>query len=453
MFGFSMIQMVRRHSKKMDFTLRQNLMNLYRPFRWTPCFLHGMFENTLKSLRSFPVIVEFENHECFEEGLSSLQKVSNKYANCKMKQHFSSVNCCSAHLTPRGLEDLLDNCGHIRKIHMDREVRALLNVAKPSILADHAEVVNQAGEPLTGKGITIAIIDTGIHPHEDLGERIIDFVDLVGSNDTAYDDNGHGTHCAGDAAAAGKYAGPAPSAKLVGVKVLDKLGSGSLSTVMNGVQWCIDNNKNPKRTYTIDIISMSLGSTPDRPAKDDPMVQIVEKAWSEGIVVCVAAGNSGDDPQTISSPGNSPVVITVGAMDDKDTIPSSEDDYDDEVASFSSRGPTRFDNFPKPDILAPGLNIISLRAPNSYLDKLQKSSRVEELYFELSGTSMATPICAGVVAQLLELNPNLSPDQVKEKLRLGAKPWGDRDKNVYGAGYLDVKRSVELVKELGQPSS
>lgn len=280
MFGFSMIQMVRRHSKKMDFTLRQNLMNLYRPFRWTPCFLHGMFENTLKSLRSFPVIVEFENHECFEEGLSSLQQVS-----------------------------------------------------------------------------------------------------------------------------------------------------------------------------TIDIISMSLGSTPDRPAKDDPMVQIVEKAWSEGIVVCVAAGNSGDDPQTISSPGNSPVVITVGAMDDKDTIPSSEDDYDDEVASFSSRGPTRFDNFPKPDILAPGVNIISLRAPNSYLDKLQKSSRVEELYFELSGTSMATPICAGVVAQLLELNPNLSPDQVKEKLRLGAKPWGDRDENVYGAGYLDVKRSVELVKELGQPSS
>lgn len=450
MFGFSMIQMVRRHSKKIDNTLRQNLMNLYRPFRWTPCFLHGMFENSLKSLRSFPVIVEFEDKECFEEGISSLQQVSSKYANCRMKQHFWSINCCSAKLTPRAMEDLLENCGHIKKIHMDREVRALLNVARPSILADHEDVVNRSGERLTGKGVTIAILDTGIHPHEDLQGRIVDFVDLVGSNHTPYDDNGHGTHCAGDAAAAGPYAGPAPSANLIGVKVLDKQGSGSLSTVMDGVQWCIDYNKNPNNLYKINIISMSLGSTPEGPASGDLMVQMVEAAWKEGIVVCVAAGNSGDDPGSISSPGNSPLVITVGAMDDMNSFPPRDDDI---VASFSSRGPTRFDNFAKPDILAPGVNIISLRAPNSYLDKLQKSSRVEQLYFELSGTSMATPICAGAVAQLLELKPDLTPNEVKYYLKTGATPWGNKDDNVYGAGYLDLRKSVELVKKLDQPSS
>ena len=122
------------------------------------------------------------------------------------------------------------------------------------------------------------------------------------------------------------------------------------------------------------------------------MVQIVEKAWEAGIVVCVAAGNEGPDNGTIASPGISDLVITVGALDDN-------------VADFSSRGPTKYKdkNEPnqfvtKPDLLALGVNIISLRSPNSYLDKLQKGSRVEVDYCVLSGTSMATPICAGVVA-------------------------------------------------------
>ena len=247
-------------------------------------------------------------------------------------------------------------------------------------------------------------------------------MDFINNRTTAYDDNGHGTHCAGDAASASiKYMGPAPKANLVGVKVLDKLGSGSLETVMQGVDWCIQYNIN-NTDKKIDIISMSLGAPPQ---EDDPMVKIVEAAWTAGIVVCVAAGNDGPDNNTISSPGISKAVITVGALDDRDTDNTRNDD---DVAGFSSRGPID-ENEPtkmtKPDILAPGVNIVSLRSPNSFLDKLQKSSRVENDYFTLSGTSMSTPICAGIVALIKENDPNLMPDEIKNVLMSGPDLWND----------------------------
>jgi serine protease AprX len=208
---------------------------------------------------------------------------------------------------------------------------------------------------------------------------------------------------------------------------------------MDGVQWSIDYNL----THTedkIDIISMSLGSTAQKYDKedDDPMVKIVEAAWDSGIVVCVAAGNEGPESGTIASPGISDKVITVGAMDDRNTtVPRT----DDGIASFSSRGQTIYGQ-DKPDIVAPGVNIISLRSPNSYLDKLQKSNRVENNYFVLSGTSMATPICAGVVALMLEANPNLLPDELKIRLLNGADPWGNEERNVYGAGYINAEKSI-----------
>lgn len=266
--------------------------------------------------------------------------------------------------------------------------------------------------PYTGDGVNVAVLDTGVHQHPDLDGRIVEFVDLVNQNNDAYDDNGHGTHCAGDVAgngamSEGQYQGPATKANIIGIKVLDKMGSGSLSTVMEGVQWCIDH----KDRLNIGVISMSLGTPASRsyPTEDDdPMVQIVEAAWDAGIVVCVAAGNEGPDQQSIASPGISNKVITVGAMDDRGTI----ERQDDRIAEFSSRGPTIY-NEVKPDVVAPGVDIISLRSPNSYIDRLQKSARVGEYYFTMSGTSMATPICAGVVALILEQNPSLSPDEVK----------------------------------------
>lgn len=437
-----MVQMVRSNANKLERPLREEILNLYKPFKWTPCFLHRFFEGTIKRNKKLSVIIEFET-DCYDVGCQEVEAIMKRHRRNKIKHHFSRVSSCSAEVTPHGLEEVLSGCSHIKKVYLNREVRALLDVA---VQTAHAKNIVRNNTTLTGKGVKIAIIDTGIHPHPDLAGRITDFADFINNRTEPYDDNGHGTHCAGDAAgngaaSSGKYVGPAPEANLVGVKVLNKTGSGSLETVMQGVEWCIQYNENNPENK-IDIISMSLGSTaqtfPNENA--DPMVQIVEQAWTSGIVVCVAAGNEGPERQTIASPGISDLVITVGALDDRNTV---EDRSDDDVASFSSRGPTIYGVI-KPDILAPGVNIVSLRSPNSYLDKANKTSRIDSDYFVLSGTSMATPICAGIVALMKQHNPDLTPQEIKNLLKSGADLWGDRDPNVYGAGYINAERSIPL---------
>ncbi|GEL76777.1 S8 family peptidase [Tenuibacillus multivorans] len=438
MFGYSMVQMVRNHGSKLDRKLRDQLLTLYRPFKFTPCFLHKSFESYLKKKKKFNVIVQFnDNESChLEHEMNTLNQVINRHRRCKPGKDLSTVRCSTATVTPEALEEVFSECNHIKKVYYDREVQALLDVATPTVQAD--EVVRNGSES-TGEGVNVAVIDTGVHPHEDLQGRIVEFVDLVNQDTEPYDDNGHGTHCAGDVAgdgamSMGQYQAPAPKANIIGVKVLDKMGSGSLSTVMEGVQWCIENQE----TIGIDVISMSLGSPANssyQDEDDDPMVDIVETAWEAGMVVCVAAGNEGPEPNTIASPGISNKVITVGAMDDRDTVERS----DDIIANFSSRGPTIY-GVTKPDVVAPGVDIVSLRSPGSYIDKLQKDARVGEYYVMLSGTSMATPICAGVVALLLEHDPSLTPDDVKDLLINNAQGLGDP--YIYGAGYIQAEEAI-----------
>ncbi|RSD23046.1 S8 family peptidase [Mesobacillus subterraneus] len=438
MFGFSMIQMVRSNADKLDLTLRQTMVGLYTPFKWTPCILHSTLEGFLKKTKKFPVVVEFNGSCAFDEAVKGSHMEANNHIRSKMKRQIPSTSCCSMDVTPAALEELLTSCLFIKKIYYDRQVKALLDVATSSVRANNSNL--DAG--MSGNGVTIAVIDTGIYPHQDLAGRIVAFKDLVNDRTEPYDDNGHGTHCAGDAAgdgaaSDGQYRGPAPEANLVGVKVLDKLGSGSLSTVMAGVEWCIEYNRlnsdNP-----IHILSMSLGSDPQSPSEnDDPMVRSVEAAWNSGMVVCVAAGNSGPDPGTIASPGVSETVITVGAMDDFNT----PNIIDDKIATFSSRGPTAYGKS-KPDVVAPGVNIISLRSPNSYLDKLQKGNRIGSEYFSLSGTSMATPICAGVAALIIENNPGIPPNEVKRRILEGAEPLGTAE--TYGKGYLNAEKALSI---------
>ncbi|HHY67768.1 MAG TPA: S8 family serine peptidase, partial [Alicyclobacillus sp.] len=173
-------------------------------------------------------------------------------------------------------------------------------------------------------------------------------------------------------------------------------------------------------------------SPPAGPPSQDPVVQAVEAAWNSGIAVAVAAGNEGPESGTISSPGDSPRVITVGAVDDRRTVPQN----DDVVASFSSRGPTS-EGVTKPDITAPGVGIISLRAPGSFLDKMMKNARVGDWYFRLSGTSMATPIVAGTIAQLLQKNPAMTPDEVKAALMDNSFDLGENP-NAQGRGEVRV---------------
>jgi len=442
LFDYSMVQMVRAYSDKLEKSLCEEIINLYQPFKRIPCFLHKRLEGYIKKRRKLSVIIEF-HEDSYEKGCQEVRGVIKQHSKNGIKKDFPRVSCCSAHVTPNGLEAMLANCQHIRRVHLNREVKALLDVAVPSA---NAKKVVRNNKTLTGNDVTIAIIDTGIYPHRDLGsgKRIIKFVDFINNRTKPYDDNGHGTHCAGDAAgdgtaSSGKYTGPAPKANLIGVKVLDKMGSGTLETIMQGIEWCIQYNEgNP--AHKIDIISMSLGSTAQHYSNEneDPMVKMVEQAWNAGIVVCAAAGNEGPGPRTISSPGISDKVITVGALDDKDTANTRTDDN---VASFSSRGPTIY-GVSKPDILAPGVNIISLRSPNSYLDRTQSGNRVGKDYFVLSGTSMATPICAGVVALIKQQAPNATPQQVKDWLKAGADLWRGKDGNTYGAGYINAERSI-----------
>ncbi|RXZ80769.1 peptidase S8 [Paenibacillaceae bacterium] len=325
-------------------------------------------------------------------------------------------------------------CGHrhIRRAHLDRKVQVSLNVATPAV---GSAKLQKQGE--TGKGITIAIIDTGAYPHPDLTKpvnRIIAFKDFVNGKKKPYDDNGHGTHVAGDAAgnglsSHGKYRGPAPKAKLVIAKAFDELGFGSTSDIIAAIDWVI----RKRQKYGIRIVNMSFGGGGITRCADDPICTAAEHAWKDGLLVVTSAGNAGPAPKTIESPGISPLLLTVGAVNDRRTIRQS----DDVVAGFSSRGSLRCKR-KKPDLVAPGTNIISLRAPGSLVDIFDPGNRVGKSYFKMSGTSMATPIVSGAAAQLLQRSPRLTPCQIKRLLkrhtfRLKAKP------NAQGRGELNVR--------------
>ncbi|MFB9328206.1 S8 family peptidase [Paenibacillus aurantiacus] len=329
--------------------------------------------------------------------------------------------------------DKLCRCKGVENVYLDRKRTATLYVASPSIGATQAR--KQRG--LSGKGVNIAIVDTGVYPHPDLirpYNRIVAFKDFVNGRKRPYDDNGHGTHLAGDAAgngwaSKGKYVGAAPESGIVGVKVLNANGDGYDSTIIEGIAWCIANRKR----YGIRIISLSLGGLAIGTCQDDLLCQAVERAVRAGITVVVAAGNNGPGRGTIESPGNSPSAITVGAVDDRRTIVQA----DDRISWFSSRGPAK-GGLRKPDLVAPGESITSLRAPGSVLDRELAHQRVGKQYFYLTGTSISTPLVAGAAALLLQRYPKLSPGQVKASLKRRAFRLG-YSRGAIGSGEVNVR--------------
>lgn len=284
---------------------------------------------------------------------------------------------------------------------------------------------------ITGKGSCICVLDSGIAPHPDLKDRIIAFKDYVNGETEPYDDNGHGTHCAGICAgdgtsSDGKNVGVAPEANIIGVKVLDKFGEGSTSNIIKGIQWAIMN----KHKYGIDVLSISLGRPIERTRFLDPMTIAVQVAYRAGLSVVVSAGNEGNNPETISSPANAPNAITVGALDDAGT-PETSDDW---VAYFSSQGPTKFDHLDKPDVVAPGVDIISC-------------SHEGDGYVKMSGTSMATPFTAGLAALMKQVDPKIKPKQIKKVLMETANPIEYCRQQAQGAGVVDPLESIAKVSE------
>lgn len=307
---------------------------------------------------------------------------------------------------------------HVRRIWYDSPAYALLDVAVPTVGGSYAQELG-----LTGKDIVVAVLDTGIHPHPDLTvptNRILSWNDLVNEKPDPYDDNGHGTHVAGiiagnGTASRGEYKGMAPEAKLVGVKVLNGTGTGSTSTVISGIEWCINNQS----SLHIRAINLSLGTTAQESCHLDPMCRAATAAWKRGMVVCAAAGNEGPKPKTINSPGINSRIITVGNLDDRQTI----NWRDDRLNQSSSRGPTP-DDIAKPDLVAPGTRITA--------------SGVHRVYTTMTGSSMATPMVTGAVAQILQKQPSLTPDEIKQLLIRNARDMG-LGPNLQGAGVLNMK--------------
>jgi len=297
-----------------------------------------------------------------------------------------------------------------------------------------------------GKGVTVAVLDSGVANDADLvknGNRVLAHVTFTGSlNAQTPDPGGHGTHIAGTIAgdgtnSAGQYIGMAPSANIVDVQVLDARGNGRISSVLRGMEWALAH----QLQFNIRAINLSFGAPPLESYQFDPFAAAAEIAWQRGIVVIAAAGNSGPNSGTVASPGIDPYVITVGATDDQATLQLS----DDTLAWFSSwataQNPTAV---AKPDLLAPGRRVVSILVPGSTLDQLLPDHEVVALtgwkYFRLTGTSMSTAVVSGAVALLLEHQPGLTPDQVKQILVSTTQKFGSTAMPAgAGAGLLDSK--------------
>jgi len=231
-----------------------------------------------------------------------------------------------------------------------------------------------------------------------------------------------------------KYMGIAPEVNIVAIKVLNGEGQGSSSAVLAGIQWVLDNKEN----YNIRIANLSVG-TPDIGSRD-PLIAAVEKAWDMGIVMNVAAGNNGPQKSSVTSPGVSKKIITVGASDDDISV----NIWGNSLVNFSGRGPTS-ECIIKPDILAPGTNIVSCltKTPNLKRVNSEEFNKIGTHYLSLSGTSMATPIVSGAIALLLEKYSFLTPDDVKLMLIKSATGL-NYPKNHQGFGLLNIEKLVNM---------
>ena len=357
--------------------------------------------------------------------------------------------------------ELIDLSSDVVVDHLsgDLPVHSLTAVSDAATAADQTRagsvLPGSLGIPgVNGNGIGIAVVDSGIAPHSAL-TGVVANVSFVTGDPQVTDAYGHGTHVAGiiagGAAAANgvapEYAGGiAPGAQLVNVRVLGADGSGLTSDVIAGLEWVVAN----RARYNIRVINLSVGHPATEACATDPLCEAVNQAVQAGIVVVVSAGNAGNTPDGrlvqggISSPGNSPSAITVGALNTWGTVDRSYDT----VAAFSSRGPTEYDLAEKPDVAAPGLRILSLEANGTFLQTLYPSIHAagagNNSYMYLSGTSMAAPMVSGGVALLLEGTPGLTPAQVKFALQSGATYSNDGGLLGAGAGSVNFWASRQI---------
>ena len=423
-----------------------------------------------------------------------VKKRLESHGNKIVKRH-KSINAVSVRVDKSGLEALASD-PDIESISLDADVAAS---AAPASTSDTSAVISDLKQKLalgnwfTGSSVTIAVIDSGIAPTADSTGRIVGTFDFTSGKNggaiAASDEYGHGTHVAGLAGAsgavsAGAFGGVVPGVKLLSLKVLDKKGAGKTSDVIAAVDFAVAN----RAKFNIRVINLSLGHPIYESALTDPLVRSVEAAVRAGIVVVVAAGNYGTNPSNgqvgyagIASPGNAPSAITVGAASNAGSV----ERQDDRVASFSSRGPSWFDGYAKPDVVAPGSNLLSDLAAGSTLAASYPSLVYQSTngkLLKLSGSSMATGVVSGLVAAMIEAHdfasqqrhessvtgrlkkdyvapPALTPNAIKAMLQYSATPLRDAkgvkyDALTQGAGEVDGLGAIALayLADTAQPA-
>lgn len=313
---------------------------------------------------------------------------------------------------------------------------------------------------VTGRGITVAVLDSGLwdHPalvHDTDGKnRVLARYDAINDSDKdgVFDESGHGTHLTSVIAhsgptrargqATGSFKGIAPDASIVAIKAFNNEGRGDLLDIVRGVQWVVDN----RERYAIRVLNLSFAARPKWPYYLDPINQAIMRAWATGITVIAAAGNEGPGDMTIGSPGNLPYIITVGATTDSWTTDTRADDY---IPDFSSRGPTPEAHI-KPDIVAPGGHITGVTRPGSTLTTQHPDYALPGGELVMTGSSQAAAVVSGLAALLLQLEPDLTPDDIKCKLLNTAEPAINRDgllaysPFVQGSGQVSLTRAITL---------
>jgi serine protease AprX len=431
-----------------------------------------------------------------------------KRHNVEIKERFQELGSLALELPVSAVEELAAS-NLTSYISLDRDVRSLQLLGIDLLGADGGvghlenttgalEMRAQSGNSgIDGDSIGIAVIDSGLFRDHDVMDRIVYEKDFTGDGKGTLDKFGHGTHVTGlittknDSQLLGndgytRYKGIAPDANIINLRVLNGVGTGSVSTLIKALNWILEpvnplypsGDKNNKK-YNIRVVNMSLGTYAIDSYKNDPLCRAARRLVDAGIVVVAAAGNNGKDSSgqklygRIHSPGNEPSVITVGATNTYGT----DGRNDDTITTYSSRGPTRsytteangfkrFDNLIKPDLVAPGNKLIAAEAatkeringrdeivPNYLLANNPELRAVNDSDYRrrlmrLSGTSMAAPIVSGAAALLLQANPKLTPNMVKMILMYTAQPIPGANMLEQGTGQLNIEGAVRVAKQI-----
>lgn len=330
---------------------------------------------------------------------------------------------------------------HEEYIYSDLITRQKKTETKDQKILEHAPVVmhnafldsmgidkiHESG--ITGKGVGVCVIDSGIAPHDDIGNIAVwkDFT--AEASPVPSDRVGHGTMVAGLIAGNGNDShgdikGIAPDVDLIGARI------GKVSEGISAIQWAIEN----KDRYNIKVINISMGDKASKYAGNDPWEMAVDKAVQSGIAVVVAAGNEGPEMSTITTPGTSQQAITVGALDDRQTVST----HDDDIAEKSSRGPS-INGDMKPDVVAPGVNIISTQASGSFLDARNEHNQ----YIAQSGSSLAAPLVSGLCALMLQANPDLTVSDIKDIIMETSSKVNGKSDFEQGKGVISPEKAIE----------